>query len=360
MLALYLVYTIYEAHWEIRRAGDLYATLGLPHDADTKAIQSRSRKLNRMYHPDKLAPGASDDVRSRVDILYKQIVEARDVLQDPIKRFAYDRFGPESTTWQHCYTLRDYIAMGYTYQGSEYMILGFTQIVAGFFGWVKFGNFWRSMALLCLVLLDIYARTTPERPGLPIVLGPLGSYIPDSVASSAFVSMITSLLPSYLPFQALKVLNAFYLAVSIATGRIGGMLGSNELPSGDGSTLTAKQAEQHLLNLERTIMVNDLAAIRLLAQETQPFYSRLSNDRASLQSNGRTKEEPGVISTSNNSLPVREASEGLREKMRDRMIVNAIRGDTEVINASNKARERRKAGGMVEAVDTKGEEEEWE
>ena len=94
-----------------------------------------------MYHPDKLAPDVSEEVRYEVDILYKAIVEARDVLQDPMKRFAYDRFGPASVTWQHCYTLREYVTTGYTYQGGEYVILALIQLLSGSLGWVKVGNF---------------------------------------------------------------------------------------------------------------------------------------------------------------------------------------------------------------------------
>ena len=181
--------------------------------------------------------------------------------------------------------------------------------------------------------------------------------MPESVATSAFVNTMTSFLPSYLPFQAMKVLNVFYLAVSIATGRVGGMLGLSELPPGHGSTLNPKQTEKYLSNLERTVMVNDLAAMRVLAQETRPILSRASNDGSSRQSNGRYKEEPGILSTSNDSRSLRGVSGDLREKMRDRMIVNSIRGDPEVVDAMKKARSRREAGGKVEAVDTEDDEE---
>ena len=41
----YLLYTIVEADYELRRAGDFYQDLGLPHSVDEKGIKSRFRRL---------------------------------------------------------------------------------------------------------------------------------------------------------------------------------------------------------------------------------------------------------------------------------------------------------------------------
>lgn len=40
--------------------------------------------------------------------------QAYDVLKDPVKRFAYDRFGPDVIEWQHCSTMYDYLVGGAT------------------------------------------------------------------------------------------------------------------------------------------------------------------------------------------------------------------------------------------------------
>ena len=45
VISLYLLYTIYEADWEVRRAGDFYQTLGLRPDVQDKEIKSRFRRL---------------------------------------------------------------------------------------------------------------------------------------------------------------------------------------------------------------------------------------------------------------------------------------------------------------------------
>jgi molecular chaperone DnaJ len=65
---------------------DYYEVLGLPRDADAKAIKDAFRQLALKYHPDRnKEPGASDR--------FKEIAEAYAVLSDPTKRAEYDARG---------------------------------------------------------------------------------------------------------------------------------------------------------------------------------------------------------------------------------------------------------------------------
>src|ERR671916_766829 len=66
---------------------DYYEALGVPRDASADDVRSAYRKLARQYHPDvnKDDPEAEDR--------FKEISEAYEVLRDPEKRAAYDRFG---------------------------------------------------------------------------------------------------------------------------------------------------------------------------------------------------------------------------------------------------------------------------
>jgi preprotein translocase subunit Sec63 len=45
VILAYLAYTVYEADYQLRRAGDFYQVLGVPHDVDDKRLQSRFRRL---------------------------------------------------------------------------------------------------------------------------------------------------------------------------------------------------------------------------------------------------------------------------------------------------------------------------
>jgi DnaJ-class molecular chaperone with C-terminal Zn finger domain len=65
---------------------DYYEVLGVPRDADLKAIKDAFRKLALQYHPDRnKEPGAEDR--------FKEIAAAYAVLSDPKKRAEYDSRG---------------------------------------------------------------------------------------------------------------------------------------------------------------------------------------------------------------------------------------------------------------------------
>ena len=71
-------------------SGDYYQELGVDRGADAAAIKSAYRKLAMKYHPDRNPGDASAEAR------FKAIGEAHDVLKDPQKRAAYDRFGHDA------------------------------------------------------------------------------------------------------------------------------------------------------------------------------------------------------------------------------------------------------------------------
>ena len=67
---------------------DLYATLGVKRDASAEEIKRAFRKLAMEYHPDR---NKNEDAETR----FKEVSAAYEVLSDPEKRGAYDRFGLE-------------------------------------------------------------------------------------------------------------------------------------------------------------------------------------------------------------------------------------------------------------------------
>ncbi|HUK67933.1 MAG TPA: DnaJ C-terminal domain-containing protein [Streptosporangiaceae bacterium] len=65
---------------------DYYEVLGVPRDADARAIKNAFRRLARKYHPDR---STEPDAEER----FKEIAEAYGVLADPAKRASYDAQG---------------------------------------------------------------------------------------------------------------------------------------------------------------------------------------------------------------------------------------------------------------------------
>jgi DnaJ-class molecular chaperone len=68
---------------------DYYSTLGVPRNADEKAIKAAYRKLARKYHPD-LNPNDA-----QAEAKFKEVSEAHEVLSDPEKRKMYDQYGAQ-------------------------------------------------------------------------------------------------------------------------------------------------------------------------------------------------------------------------------------------------------------------------
>ncbi len=66
---------------------DYYETLGVAKTCDDKVLKAAFRKLAMQYHPDKNPGDAVAEAK------FKEIGEAYEVLKDPQKRSAYDRYG---------------------------------------------------------------------------------------------------------------------------------------------------------------------------------------------------------------------------------------------------------------------------
>lgn len=69
---------------------DYYEVLGVGRSADEKELKAAYRKLAKQFHPD-ANPGDH-----KAEAKFKEINEAYDILKDPQKKAAYDRFGHQA------------------------------------------------------------------------------------------------------------------------------------------------------------------------------------------------------------------------------------------------------------------------
>src|SRR5690348_3927053 len=66
---------------------DFYSVLGVARGASDDDIKKAYRKLAMQYHPDR------NNGAKEAEEKFKEITEAYDILRDPQKRAAYDRYG---------------------------------------------------------------------------------------------------------------------------------------------------------------------------------------------------------------------------------------------------------------------------
>lgn len=75
---------------EVSMPQDFYSTLGVDRSASADDIKKAYRKMAMKYHPDRNKGDASAETK------FKEINEAYEVLKDPQKKAAYDRYGHDA------------------------------------------------------------------------------------------------------------------------------------------------------------------------------------------------------------------------------------------------------------------------
>jgi hypothetical protein len=297
VVSAYLLYTIYEADFELRRASSFYADLSVPTTATEREIKTRFRRLAALHHPDKVA---SDDANASNYFLH--LKTASDTLLDPARRFAYDRFGPEVVEWQHCKTIRDYVGRGAQQLIPYYGVAAAFMYALGLLGYLDWGRFERWLVLVIMFVFELHTVTRPNHPAfLSKLLNPLLSF--------------WGARAPYLPFQAILLARKLSITIYIAFSQIGPMLAAD---TSQGKVTVAQKGNeetvvrQSLERLEITARSLDADAGRLLDMEMAPF----AGDETLLKS--------------------------MRGKVKEWLVQNTIRSDPMVRDALGRSFQRRR------------------
>ena len=305
VIIVYLLYTLYEADYILRQSGDFYQDLGLAPGVEEKQIKSRFRRLAALQHPDKVP--TDDPIRhAAAESNFVNLKTAQDTLSDPIKRFAYERFGPDMLKYQHCKTIRDYLVAGVQasslplYAGSTLMLA-----LLSLTNYLQWGRFWRYLTLAGLFLLEYHTITRPyPSPLLTKIFNPILSRL--------------TVHPPLLPFQLLALARKATFTLFIAFSQLG-----NLFPQGKPSpttTTTSPHDLQQLMRLEGIAKASEIESSRLLAMDMAPFAG----------------DEQGTNE--------------LRGRVKEWLVNNTIRADPEVRDAMGRALAgRRRSGAPVGA-----------
>ncbi|KAL8392013.1 hypothetical protein RB595_002281 [Gaeumannomyces hyphopodioides] len=337
VVSAYLLYTIYDAHLEIRQAGSFYSDLGLTPAATEREVKSRFRRLAALYHPDKVGSGSGsgsgaaspqDDAN-----FFMRLKVASETLTDPARRFAYERFGPEVVAWSRCVTMRDYVSHGLSALLPYYGGAAFFMYLLGYLGYLNYGHAWRWITFFAVVVFEVHVVTRPHHPVLfDRVVNPLMAWFEGFGGSAAAATgagggrraaaaAAASAPFAYLPFQAVQLARKLSLTVYVAMSQIGPMLGADtssgrlvvaDDDDGDAAKQRA-QLEQALDRLEKTGAGLDQDAGSLLGMELAPF------------------------------LGDKEAMDAITVKVKEWLVQNTIVSDVMVRDALGKVLRRRRA-----------------
>lgn len=293
VVSAYLLYTIYEADWEIRRAGDFYQDLGLPYGSTDRDIKSRFRRLASKYHPDKVTSASPSS-----EGYFVHLKLAQDTLLNPAKRFAYERFGPDIIQWQRCSSVRDFVLQGVQTTLPYYGAAALFMYLMGMLGYLDWGKYWRWLTMIVLCAFELHTITRPYFP-------PIATNIINPILTT-FTSH-----PPYLPFQLILLARKMSITLYIAFSQIGPLLQTPTSPIPANATPEAA-LKQQMERLRATAQATDAEASRLIGLEMSPFAG---DEQVLKDVKGKVKEWL-VQNTIRNDPEVRDAMGNVLKRRR--------------------------------------------
>lgn len=251
------------------------------------------------FHPDKLGPNVDRDA---ANAYYIHLKHARDIIVDPVKRFAYDRFGLDILQQcPSCLTVKEYTDTALKTAAVQYGALTIFLVAANALGFFTDGLYWRYLGILAVATFDVRTAMRPDHPEI------LSRYLNPLVAA-------LNLRPAYLPFQIVAIAKkasvsaAQFLALLMPLYRFDP---ANPVQITDD---TDETRHKQLSRLTEFVAESNKEATRLLELESIPYRE---NEKAQGE---------------------------LREALKKFMVQNVVHQEREVRNAIGQSMARRRAG----------------
>ncbi|CAO2657866.1 Nn.00g071260.m01.CDS01 [Neocucurbitaria sp. VM-36] len=297
--AAYFAFTIYEVDFNLQRSSNAYNDLGVPINVDESGLNSRFRRLTIRYHPDKVGPKID---RDKANDYYVHLKHARDIILDPAKRFAYDRFGPDIfAQCQSCLTVKEFTDSGLLTAGTTYGALLIILIGANALGFLKDGSYWRYLGLLAVATFEVRTALRPDHPTF------LSKYLNPFITSS-------NLRPAYLPFQIIAITKKASISLAQFLGLLMPLYRADSQNPAKANDDTDETRHKQLDRLSVFVAESNKDADRLLELESIPY-----------RENEKAKGE-------------------LREALKKYMVQNVVHQEKEVRNAIGQSLARRRTG----------------
>ncbi|KAG0245036.1 hypothetical protein BGW41_004293 [Actinomortierella wolfii] len=250
----YLLYTIVEVYYSL--PPNYYNLLDIDfHSFSQKQLKKNFRMASLMYHPDKVGAEGAE--------IFVTLREAHDVLNDPVARIAYNKFGPNIARCSTCKTTKDYVMTGisslYSFHAGTLVIL----ILMSVLGKAQFGRYWRFLTLLGMAALEL-AMVVRSEP----------------------IRALSWIFPNRVTFEQLTILHQIYVSVFIAISQIGPII----MPSRTNRMDEIKDLvdrNEMLTALIYQESLQHMASTFEIFREDRAGYTRLKNQMSKLALDAR-------------------------------------------------------------------------
>ncbi|KAL4801929.1 hypothetical protein BDV18DRAFT_147847 [Aspergillus unguis] len=276
IVTTYLLYNLFEVYQQIRTEGSFYDVLGVSPLSDERTIKARFRRLAAQHHPDKLGAGSSSD-------LFVYLKQAQDTLTSPVKRYAYDMWGPKILQWGNIDSMHGYFTAGLMKTVPTYLVSFVGLLLLNYTWWNDWGRYWRFFAFGALFTLNL---TLVSHQG-PVFL------------TSTF---------ALLPWQIMKMAENISLSLHIFISQIAPP--ESKQAGAAGPDRLNPQTIQRLGQLVQLSKATDTEATRLLQMGFAPFQG----DREGVATLRKGMKEGLVLSSVRSSPGVQAAVKEVAER----------------------------------------------